>query len=63
LDTLFPEGKAPVGDIQAVVDKVIAWQLAMPAVGTDHPFTLQTMCQKTLTIYQELARKPNTPEN
>ncbi|HEC59451.1 MAG TPA: glycosyltransferase [Methylophaga sp.] len=58
LDTLFPEGKVPVEDIQAVVDKVIAWQHTMPSVGTDHPFTLQIMCQKTLEIYQELANKP-----
>jgi len=61
LDILFPEGKAPVGDIQAVVDKVIAWQHTIPSVGIDHPFTLQMMCQKTLQIYQELTRKPNIP--
>lgn len=60
LDTLFPEGKVPVEDIQAVVDKVIAWQESMPTVGTDHPFTLQIMCQKTLEIYQELVNKPTS---
>jgi glycosyltransferase involved in cell wall biosynthesis len=58
LDTLFPEGKVAVGDIQAVVDKVIAWQDLMPSVGTEHPFTLQVMCQKTLQIYQELMKNP-----
>lgn len=59
LDALFPEGKVAVGDIQAVVDKVIAWQHTIPSVGVEHPFTLQMMCQNTLQIYQDLASKSN----
>lgn len=50
----FPDGQVPVGDMQAVVNKIISWQKNMPAVNTQHPFTLQLMCEQTLQIYQEL---------
>lgn len=57
LAVTFPAGQVPVGDIQAVVDKVISWQKSIPTVNTKHPFTLQIMCQKTLQIYQELCEE------
>ena len=54
----FPEGQVPVGDTQAVVNKIILWQQDMPTVNTQHPFTLQLMCEQTLQIYQELCEEP-----
>tara|TARA_R110002050_G_scaffold9504_1_gene32895 strand:- start:37204 stop:38325 length:1122 start_codon:yes stop_codon:yes gene_type:complete len=53
----FPEGQVAVGDIQAVADRIISWQYAMPPVNTQHPFTLQNMCQQTLNIYQKLCKE------
>jgi glycosyltransferase involved in cell wall biosynthesis len=54
----FPEGQVPVGDIDAIVDKIISWQHdGMPTVKTEHPFTLDNMCQQTLQIYQNLCEK------
>ncbi len=52
----FPEGQVAVGDIQAVADKIISWQDIMPTVNTQHPFTLQNMCQQTLNIYQKICK-------
>jgi glycosyltransferase involved in cell wall biosynthesis len=54
----FPEGQVPEGDIDAIVDKIISWQHnGTPAVNTQHPFTLDNMCQQTLKIYQNLCEK------
>jgi len=57
LDVTFPEGHVPVGDISAVTDKIMSWQQNTPVVNTNHLFTLQNMCQKTLQIYQELSKE------
>ncbi|MDF1588102.1 MAG: glycosyltransferase family 4 protein [Gammaproteobacteria bacterium] len=54
LNTLLPEGLVDINDVDAVVNKVIFWQHKPPIVGNDHPFTLQLMCEKTVTIYHEL---------
>lgn len=54
LTVTFPEGKVPVNDIKAVSDKIISWQNGTPAVNTEHPFTLQFMCEQTLQVYQEV---------
>jgi len=56
LAALFPQGQVAVGDIQQVIDKISDWQYAAPSVGTEHPFTLQLLCQKTLQIYQDLCQ-------
>ncbi len=53
----FPEGQVAVGDIQAVANKISSWQHVMPQVNTQHPFTLQNMCQQTLNIYQKLCKE------
>lgn len=53
----FPEGQVAVGDIQAVANKIVSWQNVMPLVNTQHPFTLQNMCQQTLSIYQKLCKE------
>jgi len=54
----FPDGQVPVGDIDAIVGKIIAWQNSnTPTVNTQHPFTLDNMCQQTLQIYQDLCEK------
>ncbi len=54
LHTLLPDGLVKVNDIDAVVNKVIFWQQNPPIVLKEHPFTLQLMREKTLTIYREL---------
>jgi glycosyltransferase involved in cell wall biosynthesis len=54
----FPDGQVPVGDIDAIVDKIISWHHnGTPVVKTQHPFTLDNMCQQTLQIYQDLCEK------
>ena len=54
----FPDGQVPVGDIDAIVDKIISWQRdGTPIVKTQHPFTLDNMCQQTLNIYQKLCKE------
>jgi len=57
LEICFPEGQVAVGDIQAVAHKIISWQHVTPPVNTQHPFTLQNMCQQTLNIYQNLCKE------
>lgn len=57
LEITLPEGQVPVGDIEAVAKKIILWQReGMPSVKTEHPFTLDNMCQKTLAIYHDLCK-------
>lgn len=54
----FPDGQVPEGDIDAIVDKIISWQRdGTPIVNTQHPFTLDNMCQQTLNIYQKLCKE------
>jgi len=57
LNTLLPGGLVDINDIDAVVNKVIFWQQNPPIVGTEHPFTLQLMRDKTLTIYREVCEE------
>jgi len=55
LAALFPEGKVAIGDTDSITKKISVWQRTMPMVSNEaHPFTLQSLCQKTLTIYQEI---------
>jgi glycosyltransferase involved in cell wall biosynthesis len=56
LETVFPQGKVAIGKLEAVTEKVVAWQNKTPKVGKHHPFTLQNLCDETLAIYQELGQ-------
>ena len=55
LAAVFPEGRIPVGDTQAAVEKLARWHIQPPVVPTTHPFTLERMLRSTLETYLELA--------
>ena len=54
LSALFPNGAVPVGDIQSSAS-AIATVLATPHTIAAHDWTLKTMCEATLKMYEELA--------
>ena len=56
LSAVFNEGKVPVGDFTAVIEKISEWQNGAPIVGKKHPFTLNNLCNKTLAIYQDIIK-------
>lgn len=59
LSTLYPEGKAALGDRDAVQRKVLSWwKDGAPPAPTAIPYTLDNMCQKTISLYEELASAP-----
>jgi glycosyltransferase involved in cell wall biosynthesis len=62
LSAIFPEGKVPLGDsskLLANARKILA--------APHHPqlaegsFTLNSMCENTMTLYQELTNSPSSP--
>lgn len=55
LAALFPQGRVPLGDIDALTKTVSAWLLSPPPVPAGHPFTLDSMLGATLEVYQALA--------
>ena len=57
LKALYPKGLVPVGDIDAVVQRIVDWGHAPPAVGASQAFTLQRMQQATLDVYAEMMQK------
>ena len=56
LAACFPQGRVPVGDTQAAVEKLANWYGQRPAVPATNPFTLERMLRSTLEVYLELAR-------
>ncbi len=54
LAAVFPEGRVPVGDAEAMEEKLTQWYRAHPAVPDHHPFTLESMLSSTVAVYQEL---------
>ncbi len=54
LAAVFPEGRVPVGDTEAMEEKLTQWYRAHPAVPDHHPFTLESMLSSTVAVYQEL---------
>lgn len=58
LEAVFPEGAVPVGDKQAVVQRIMQWYERPVRVPDAHPFTLQRMLDATLAVYAELADAP-----
>ena len=55
LAAMYPEGLVPVGDMDAVVRRVIEWGHEPPPVNAPLGFTLEAMQQRTLSVYRELA--------
>jgi glycosyltransferase involved in cell wall biosynthesis len=55
LAAAFPEGRVPVGDVQAAEDRLARWYTQRPLVPGTHPFTLERMLRSTLETYFELA--------
>lgn len=54
LAALLPEGRVPVGDVDAVVERVLAWREKAPVPEENRIFTLERMCNDTLTLYCEI---------
>lgn len=56
LAELYPEGRVPMQDSQALIQRALA-VLAQPdqMIKDNHEFLLQQMCAKTLDLYQQMA--------
>jgi len=54
LAAVFPEGRVARGDVEAVIERVAGWGDSPPLPAREHPFTLETMCRRTLDVYREL---------
>ncbi len=57
LAAVFPEGRAPVGDVAAVEQILARWYAQHPTVPAENPFTLERMLSSTLAVYKELAER------
>ncbi len=55
---IFPEGRCPVGDLDALRAKVLWCMKHDPRVPANQPFTLQRMLDATIDVYQELLGAP-----
>lgn len=55
LEALFPEGRVPCGDRQALAQRLNDWQAQAPKPSKVHQFTLKAMLEKTLATYETLA--------
>ncbi len=55
LAAVFPEGRVPVGDVEAMEEKLAHWYARRPTVPKQNPFTLERMLNSTLEVYLELA--------
>ncbi len=54
LGHLLPEGRVPVGDIDAMSGLCARWLETPPAVPREHPFTLRAMLENTVRTYESL---------
>ena len=54
LERLYPEGRVPTGDLDALARRVAALLERPPPVPASHPFTLQAMLDRTLALYGEV---------
>lgn len=55
LARLFPEGRVPLDDPERLLEKTVEFLESPPVVPESDDFTLQSMLDKTLTLYKELA--------
>lgn len=53
LAAILPQGAVPVGDRNAVVQRLREWYSAPPPVPAEQPFTLDRMLDATLKVYEE----------
>jgi len=54
LAAVFPEGRVAPGDVAGVIERIKQWGETPPMPAREHPFTLDTMCRRTLDVYREL---------
>jgi len=54
LGLAFPQGLVPLGDIDELTNRVMAFLARPPTIESPPPFTLQTMTDKTIRLYREL---------
>lgn len=58
LSALLPEGRIPVGDIAAAVERLCAWsRQGSPKPRWPHCWDLHTMTERTIELYEQLAYK------
>lgn len=55
LAAVYPVGRVPLGDADALRDRVAGMLEDPPPVPRSHPFTLEAMLDGTLAVYRELA--------
>ncbi|MFM9912151.1 MAG: glycosyltransferase family 4 protein [Methylophilaceae bacterium] len=53
LAAILPQGRVPLGDMAALENLTLAWLETPPMVPREQPFTLRTMLERTLAVYQE----------
>lgn len=54
LERLYPDGRVPPGDLDALARRVAALLERPPPVPAGHPFTLRAMLDRTLALYESL---------
>jgi glycosyltransferase involved in cell wall biosynthesis len=54
LQSMFPAGRVPVGDVDAVCGRLAAWYAAAPRPAANHRYTLERMIAATLDVYHEM---------
>lgn len=62
LQSLFPAGLVPVGDIEAAAERCAGFLRQRPPVPVIHPYTVERMQSGTLAIYAELAASPRASD-
>lgn len=61
LARLYPQGRIPVGDRRALIERAAEWYRSNPPPGPERiPFTLAAMCGATLDLYESLMEPWNT---
>lgn len=58
LANIFPEGRVPSGDLDALTSQVIHFLNKPPSVQPGHPYILQRMLDSTLALYSSLVGGP-----
>jgi glycosyltransferase involved in cell wall biosynthesis len=58
LGRLFPAGLCPVGDLDAMADRLARFHASPPAVPPVQEFSLQRMLDQELALYERLAAEP-----
>lgn len=55
LAAVLPQGAVPVGDVEAVAERIASWHRQPPEIPREHPFTLERMLADTLSVYREVS--------